>query len=93
LPPLDRALAEKALDEARIEAGVMAAAEEKMVAARDEGIREGEEKGKLVGREEGVREEKIETAKKMLRKKTSLEMIEDITGLSVDEIKRLKNSL
>ena len=41
------------------------------------------------GKEEGIEEEKIEVAKKMLDKNMSIEDISDITGLSIDEIKKL----
>ena len=41
------------------------------------------------GREEGIKEGITETAKKMLKEKLDIELISKITGLSVDEIKKL----
>lgn len=49
------------------------------------GIREAKEEGK----EEGERKSKIEIAKKLLSKKISIEEIEEITGLSKEEIQKL----
>ena len=51
---------------------------------REEGKREGELKGK--------KEEKIETAKKMLTKGYSIQVIEEITELSREEINTLTNN-
>ena len=42
------------------------------------------------GREEGVKENKIETARNMLKKKFDIKDIIDITGLSKSEIEKLK---
>jgi predicted transposase/invertase (TIGR01784 family) len=52
--------------------------------------KEGMEKGIKEGRKEGRKKEKIETAKKLLAKKMSMEDIEEITGLTKEEIEKLK---
>ena len=51
---------------------------------------EGKEKGRKEGKIEGKREEKIEIVKKMLKEKLSIEMIEKLTGLSKEEIEKIK---
>ena len=55
--------------------------------ARKAGLREGMEKGLLAGE----RKKAIETAKKMLEKNISAEIIAECTGLSLAEVKRLKD--
>ena len=55
--------------------------------ARKAGLREGMEKGLLAGE----RKKAIETAKKMLEKNISAEIIAECTGLSLSEVKRLKD--
>ncbi len=44
------------------------------------------------GREEGVKENKIETARNMLKENLDLNLIEKITGLSKSEIEKLKEA-
>ena len=51
--------------------------------ARENGINDGISKG--------VSQEKVSIAKNMLNKNMSIEDISDITGLSVEEINKLKN--
>ena len=51
---------------------------------------EGKEKGRKEGKIEGKRKEKIEIVKKMLKEKLSIEMIEKLTGLSKEEIEKIK---
>ena len=46
--------------------------------------------GKEEGREEGIKRNKIETAKKMLAEKIDIELIMKITGLTKEEIEKLK---
>ena len=53
---------------------------------RSEGISE----GISMGRTEGLREGRISTAKKMLDKGMSLEEIQEMTDLSIEDIKALK---
>ena len=52
---------------------------------REEGIKEGIEKGKL----EGIRDEKYSMAKSMKKENIDIELIKKITGLTIDEIKKL----
>ncbi len=49
----------------------------------DEGLRLGQEKGR--------QEEKIEVAKNSLKAGVSIDVIAEITGLSLDEIRKLKD--
>ena len=46
--------------------------------------------GKAEGRAEGKNERNIEIAKKLLRKKMSIQDIVEVTGLSIEEIEKLK---
>ena len=55
--------------------------------ARKAGLREGMEKGLLAGE----RKKAIETAKKMLENKIPIDLITECTGLSLEEVKRLKD--
>ena len=41
-------------------------------------------------REEGIKEGKIEDAKRMIEKKMNIDLIAEITGLSREEIEKLK---
>ena len=50
----------------------------------------GYDKGKKAGRQEGMIEEKTEIAKKMLEQNIPIEVISDCTGLTKEEIERLK---
>jgi len=52
---------------------------------------EAREEGLSQGREEGRDVEKMIIAKNLLEKGSSLEFVHEITGLSLDEIRRLKN--
>ena len=59
---------------------------------REEGLKEGITKGKEEGLALGVAQEKKEIVKTMLEKKYVLEEISDITGLSTEEINKIKNT-
>ena len=54
----------------------------------------GEARGKIIGREEGKKEgekqKQIEIAKKLLQRNMSIEDIKEITGLTEEEISKLK---
>ena len=54
--------------------------------AQNEGYKQGEEKGKV----EGKNERNMEIAKKLLKKQMSTKDIAEVTGLSVEEMKKLK---
>ena len=54
--------------------------------AQDEGYRQGEENGRAKGRTE----EKSKIAQNMLKENVNIELISKVTGLSIDEIEKLK---
>ena len=54
--------------------------------AQDEGYRQGEENGRAKGRPE----EKSKIAQNMLKENVNIELISKVTGLSIDEIEKLK---
>ena len=60
----------------------------------EEGKEEGIEEGRIEGRaeriEEGSKQKTYEIAKKMLKKGNSIKDICDITGLSIEEIEKLR---
>ena len=58
-----------------------------------EGRAEGEAKGKIEGLAEGELNAKREIAKKMLSKNQDIELISDITGLSIEKIKEINITL
>ena len=57
---------------------------------RSEGISIGRNEGISMGRTEGLREGRISTAQKMLDKGMSVEEIQEMTDLSIEDIKALK---
>ena len=69
-----------------------AIAEEREKALRDElSFRKAAlEKGLREGREEGIKQEKLNTAKKLLQKGMTLSKVAEITGLSPEEIEGLR---
>lgn len=58
--------------------------------ALEKGRAEGKEEGIAEGKAEALLEEKVRTAKKMMEKGMNVKLIEEITGLSREEIKKLK---
>ena len=62
--------------------------------AQNEGYRQGEEKGKAEGMAKGKvvgkNERNIEIAQNMLKENVNIELISKVTGLSIDEIEKLK---
>ncbi len=68
---------------------IMTAAAQLIQKGRQEGIEVGVAKGRLEGKLEGRQEGKLETAQNMLQKHLSIELIRDITGLSIEQIKAL----
>ena len=67
--------------------------EMELIDQRDRGRAEGRAEGRLEGRLEGQTEEKEFTALKMLRKKMSIESIQEITELSIDRILELEKEI
>ncbi|MBP3596036.1 MAG: PD-(D/E)XK nuclease family transposase [Clostridia bacterium] len=63
-------------------------------AGRQEGLKAGKQEGLREGKQEGLKEgrkeEKIETAKKMLEKNIDILTISEITGLTEEQIEKLK---
>ena len=53
-------------------------------------VEKGIEKGKEEGRKEGIEKSRKELAMKLLARNTPLDEIADLTDLSIDEIKKLK---
>ena len=74
-----------------IEKGMREGIEKGMREGIEKGMREGVEKGMKDGIAKGERKQKEETAKRLLRKKVSIEDISDITDLSKEEIKKWIN--
>ena len=62
-----------------------------LLSAKEKGLEEGRQEGRLEGRQEGRQEERFEIAKKMLVQGIDLQAIAAITGLSLEEIKRIKS--
>ncbi len=59
---------------------------------KEKGRWEGERKGRQEGRKEGRQEGRQEVVLNMLKKKTDISFISEVTGFSEKEIKKLKNS-
>ena len=79
----------KEAEEVSFEGGV-GEAYDKEWALRDQGYRDGLSQGKAEGFSQGKIENKKEIAKNMLSKAIEVELISEITGLSIEEIKNLK---
>ena len=87
----------KEAEEVSFEGGV-GEAYDKEWALRDQGYRDGLSQGKAEGREEGKaegisegkNERNTEIARNMLSKAMEVELISEITGLSIEEINSLK---
>ena len=60
---------------------------------KEEGLKEGKKEGLKEGREEGRGEERLKIAMNLIRIGASCEIIAQATGLSKEEISRLKNEL
>jgi predicted transposase/invertase (TIGR01784 family) len=59
---------------------------------KEQGIEQGIEKGKEQGIEQGIKQERINVAKNMIKERVETTIIAKVTGLSVSEIKELKES-
>ncbi|WP_341811476.1 Rpn family recombination-promoting nuclease/putative transposase [Wolbachia endosymbiont (group A) of Oxytorus armatus] len=64
---------------------------QKLDDATEKGREEGKEEGIQIGHEKGRKAEKIEVAKNSLKVGVSIDVIAQITGLSIDEIQKLRN--
>ncbi|PMB05721.1 hypothetical protein CEN49_17475 [Fischerella thermalis CCMEE 5273] len=58
---------------------------------KEEGMKEGMKEGIKEGIKEGRKEEKLAVALKLLAKGMSLRDVSEVTGLSVDKLKQIKN--
>ena len=56
---------------------------------RNEGIEIGRNEGIEIGRSEGSKNKSIQIVKKMLEEKINIELISKVTGISVEEIKKM----
>ena len=61
--------------------------------ARESGREEGREEGRKEGKEEGRGEERLKIAMNLIRVGASCELITQATGLSAEEVSRLKEEL
>ena len=60
---------------------------------REEGLKEGHKKGHKEGKEEGLKEGQSKIAMNLIRLGTHCEIITQATGLSAEEVSRLKEEL
>ena len=60
---------------------------------REEGLKEGHKKGHAEGREEGAKQKSFDIAQRMLEKGIDIETISELTGLTAEEVFRLKKEL
>ena len=67
--------------------------EEGLKEGREEGRKEGKEEGIKEGREEGSKDERSKIAINLIRLDASCEIIAQATGLSEEEVSRLKKKL
>jgi len=65
------------------------AREEGRKEGHEEGMESGIKKGREEGREEGIEQEKLIIAKNLLEKGSSVEFVQEITGLSSEKIQKL----
>jgi len=90
LSEAELAIYDKALDSRRVELDALATAEAKGIAeGKAEGIAEGKAEGIAEGKAEGERQAKRQLAKNLLAEKMSVDLVAKLTGLSVEEIKKL----
>ena len=59
--------------------------------AKEKGLAEGRKEGLAEGREEGKEEKSLEIAKKMLEANSPIDFICQMTGLSEEEVLKLKS--
>ena len=61
-------------------------------AYRERGLRDGRKIGERIGRQNGIKEEKLEIAKNLLNMGYSKEEIMRATGITKEEIKKIKRN-
>ena len=61
--------------------------------ARETGREEGHKEGKEEGLKEGAKKNSFDIAKRMLKKKIDIETISELTGLTAEEVSRLKKEM
>ncbi len=71
--------------------GLQAGMQKGLQAGRQEGLQAGRQEGLQAGRQEGLQTGMRQVALNMLKNKFKLSAISEMTGLSVEEIKELKN--
>ena len=64
--------------------------EEGLKVGREEGHKEGKEEGLKEGRAEGAKQKSFDIAKRMLENGIDIETISVLTGLTAEEVSRLK---
>ena len=64
---------------------------EGLAEGKAEGLVEGKAEGRAEGRAEGHAEGKLEIARNLITKGSTLEFVQEVTGISDDEIKKLQN--
>ena len=69
---------------------IKTAEKRKYAEGKEDGRAEGREEGRAEGREEGRAEEKVEIARKLLEMNSPVNDIAKATGLSIEEIERLR---
>ena len=74
-----------------MEKGRLEGRQEGLAQGMEKGLAEGMEKGMEKGRQEGRTERDKEVILNMLKEKTDINFISKVTGLSIEEIKKLKN--
>ena len=95
----DRLAREDYVREEGLEQGLQRGREEGREQGREEGREQGREEGREQGREEGLQqgiwkgrqEERRQLALKMLKKKTDISFISEVTGFSETQIKKITN--
>ena len=60
---------------------------------REEGHKEGKEEGIKEGRAEGAKQKSCDIAERMLEKGIDIETISELTGLTAEEVSRLKEEM
>ena len=73
-----------------LEDGLKQGLEEGMKQGLEDGLKQGLEEGMKQGLEKGMKQEKISIAKEMKKNNFPVELIEKMTGLSKEEIKKIQ---